>query len=247
MVGLWILVAIQGMTPDTTDSLRKVAEGLKPPPKDTTQKVARRILDVIWSDDAMIRDLVRMGVTFLGYSLVGDPYGHAVPLREVHVGGVHTSQDFFKGYALEGRALDFPKRMGGFAIGASWLHFEDSQTLLVVGWGGLVWTLGNRFFPLILGVGGSYADANVSGYPLYGVGGYAEFQPFHRSLPLWPVIRYEHHTYTVDWGYKPGNLWGWSWGVRGRLGPVTFFYLVRDLRAGKSTLNFRVAGVGVSG
>ncbi len=247
MTSLWIALSLGGAIPDSTDSLRKVAEGLRPPAEDTTQRVVRRVMDAVWANDALLSDLLRATLVFLGYSVVGDPRHHAVPLREIHAGGVHTPRDLFGGFFIEGRALDFPGRMGGIALGASWLHFEDERTVLVVGWGGLVWTLGGRFFPLIVGVGGSYADASAPGYPLYGVGGYMEFQPFHRGLPVWPVVRYEHHAYTARWGYRPGNLWGWSWGVRGRLGPLTFFYLFRDLRAGSVPLVFRVAGVGVAG
>ncbi len=235
---------------DSTDSLRKAAEGLKPP-SDSARLIradtSRNTHHAMHAYDQLVDDVLHATGILLAYTLVGNPRRGIVPLREIRVGGIHTPQDLYQGYFLEGRALDFPKGMGGFALGASWLHFENEQTLLVVGSGGLVWTLGNPYFPLILAGGLSYADANASGYPLWGLGGYVEVEPFHRALPVWPVVRYEHHAFTQDFGYKPGNLWGWSWGLRGRVGPVTFFYLFRDLRAGGVPLVFRVMGLGVAG
>ncbi len=234
---------------DSTDSLRRAAEGLKPPdsarliPEDSSRDLLRRSE----AYDEILADVFRATGILLAYSLVGNPRRRIVPLREVRIGGVHTTRDLYQGYFIEGRALDFPKGMGGFALGASWLHFENEQNLLVVGLGGLIWTLGNRYFPLILAGGLSYADASVPGYPLWGLGGYVEVEPFHRALPVWPVVRYEHHAFTQNVGYRPGNLWGWSWGVQGRVGPVTFFYLFRDLRAGGVPLVFRVMGFGVAG
>jgi len=234
---------------DSTDSLRRAAEGLKPPsgsrliPADTSLKPTGDSK----AYDELLKDIFRATGVLLAYSVVGDPRRRIVPLREIRAGEIHTTRDLYQGFFLEGRALDFPGGMGGFALGASWLHFENEKTVLVVGLGGLVWTLGNRYFPLILAGGLSYADANIPGYPLWGLGGYAEIEPFHQALPVWPVVRYEHHAYTQDVGYKRGNLWGWSWGVQGRIGPVTFFYLFRDLRAGGEPLVFRVMGLGVAG
>lgn len=239
----------QGASPDSSH-LKKFAEGVRSPDsvRDTLTEDERAILHAALRSEAFW-DLVfslGKGVAYLAaYSLVGDPFREVHPFRELTVGKVGTDVGSIQGYVLSARSLDFPQGMGGVALGAEWVHLEEGRDLLVLGWSGLTWTLGGRHFPVTIGVGGSYLDATGVGTQ-WGVGGYLEIQPLFGTL-IWPVVRYDYHTFSFTLQEGPGNTWGPTLGVRLRLGVVQGYLLWRRLHSVTHTLYLQMIGVGLGG
>ena len=222
MTALWLLVCLSvqppssGTSPDS-GQLRDFARGVHAgdTARDTLSEDERAILRAAMESEAFW-DLVfsiGKGVAYVAaYSLVGDPFRHVRPFRELTIGKVGTDPGTVSGYTLTARSLDLSQGLGGVALGAEWIHMEEGRDLLVLGWSGFTWTLGGKHFPITLGVGGSYLDASWAPAQ-WGVGGYVELQPLFGTL-IWPVIRYDYHTFSFTLQEGPGNTWGPTLGLR---------------------------------